>query len=1586
MDSTEELQQNELTALKSIYAEDFIETPPPKAWKASFSLLRFLHKLKKICFNLHVIFPKTYPIKATPTFTIQKPINGLSNEQVTKLSHAIHAEAQSHRGSEMVMEIVTFCQDWISDNVVPTVEAPGSLALQMNLRAEDEEKARKQKAEADALEEREKEIKHAQELEEQLKLDSARQQVVREREYKARKRASSEATEVPLSSEYPTESFASEIEFQGIHFDTVKYFHPRNECLGVTYAADPLCDDVNATLPLQLHVVTFETPYYSTTQGRKKLKQLETEIQRLMAIKHTNVVHILAVKLHIPTSSLASRLSILSEQPPALTLHDVLQDCDSLREERASEYLGQILAGLNAIHSVDLVHRGINPRCIGLETRNSQSNSKHIKLFKAGYHTRLVDLNKSNEFRTTLSYFHEDPQIPEAWLSKDVKNESSLVYTRHRDIHSVGIVFMQMLLGLDVIRRFSDIHTALKHSLISPRLQSIALNMLFPPKKNHVSCLSLLTELGDNAVSENLRSPTIPVSSSDLKTPIPSGYGSSPEIDYFRPMGLRHTSRWKEDWEELELLGKGAFGSVVKARNRIDNRIYAVKKVRLRTTQSDKIFREVNALSRLSHRFIVRYYTTWVETSEPSSTAPSDDSDNESISSNELSDTEDGMTSVPNSHSTRRTTSTEDGLIFSLDDLDDPGASKGSFPSIHFSGRSSERIGDEDTDSDGDPLALDNLFQPETIRPAPPPLLQRTLYIQMEFVERQTLKERIDEGLSVEEAWRLFQQIVDALAHMSNLGILHRDIKLTNIFIDGNGDCKVGDFGLATSSLAAVDPSDVSPSVILPQADMTLEVGTRLYIAPEVQSRKRGPVNHSKADMYSLGIVFFEMNYAFSTGSERIFVLERLRKPDIQFPATWDTSRTRQREIITWLLQHEPDQRPSAIELSQSPLMPPRMEDEYFKGALRLMAKPDSPHLQTVLSALFSNSPKPVRGFLYDQEAELPEYASLNGVVQDRLGTLFRLHGAVNMEPPLLIPVVNSDDKTQATFVDRHGEVVALPNNLIVPFARLAAREKVQRIKRYHLSSIYRPSLIPGHPKVWKAGIFDIITPDLAYGPIAAGAEILAVANDILDSFPNLTPTYEIHISHSNIVNLIVDRIPPSQRTAVLDIIQHTKSSSSQKKANLLKKGLLRSVIDELDVLTDADDDIDAVMTRLEKINPSLVEQLRSAVDELKATIQHAVCAGVSQPIYFRPLMLGSYFTHFKNGVLVEVAKKSRRTDILAAGGRYDNLITHFTPPKAKGHSSFAFALQIDVEKISVMLALFQSTSVQPLIKEARSFGFWSPRRCDVYVISYHPGFLQERLEVVAWLWQHGISADLMYESGLQEVEQENQVDMCAREGILFTVYPRPRAGRRDMTAFKVKSILKGTEYEVSKSDLIGWLQHEIGEQKRIDTTTACTPASSRHGVLSISQIGRSNTAVPPGSSDVQLCLPQETKKQRRQVKQMFLDRGMISFSYTVFLWDLPEQLVPAYDVSSDLKATFQSPNGMPVVAVDISSSLFDALTRNASWLNDEEVWKSLVGEFSSSGYAQQVHEAVAKKKSEGNSWVLLVGVKEERAGLLNLR
>jgi translation initiation factor 2-alpha kinase 4 len=107
---------------------------------------------------------------------------------------------------------------------------------------------------------------------------------------------------------------------------------------------------------------------------------------------------------------------------------------------------------------------------------------------------------------------------------------------------------------------------------------------------------------------------------------------------------------------------------------------------------------------------------------------------------------------------------------------------------------------------------------------------------------------------------------------------------------------------------------------------------------------------------------------------------------------------------------------------------------------------------------LFNQPVRPSRGVLYDLEADPPERASLNDTVQDRLAAIFHLHGAVAMEPPLLMPVLDpEDEKNRATFVDRHGDVVTLPNNILVPFARLAARGNIKRIKRYHITNIYRP-------------------------------------------------------------------------------------------------------------------------------------------------------------------------------------------------------------------------------------------------------------------------------------------------------------------------------------------------------------------------------------------------------------------------------------------------------------------------------------------------------------------------------------------------
>lgn len=77
----------------------------------------------------------------------------------------------------------------------------------------------------------------------------------------------------------------------------------------------------------------------------------------------------------------------------------------------------------------------------------------------------------------------------------------------------------------------------------------------------------------------------------------------------------------------------------------------------------------------------------------------------------------------------------------------------------------------------------------------------------------------------------------------------------------------------------------------------------------------------------------------------------------------------------------------------------------------------------------------------------------------------------------------------------------------------------------------------------------------------------------------------------------------------------------------------------------------------------------------------------------------------------------------------------------------------------------------------------------------------------------------------------------------------------------------------VSRSELVPWLQQQIAEQKRVDATTSgvSTLSETAQGFVSSKEAG--------SSADVQLVLPVDTKKQRKQTKQIFLDRGGCFFA-----------------------------------------------------------------------------------------------------------
>ncbi len=119
------------------------------------------------------------------------------------------------------------------------------------------------------------------------------------------------------------------------------------------------------------------------------------------------------------------------------------------------------------------------------------------------------------------------------------------------------------------------------------------------------------------------------------------------------------------------------------------------------------------------------------------------------------------------------------------------------------------------------------------------------LFICMAYYEGETLKERIRRGrLGADEALSVAMQIGLGLAEAHSRGIVHRDIKPANIMITKDGVAKILDFGLAK----------LAGQVGLTKTSSTL--GTVAYMAPE---QVRGEAIDHRADIWSLGVVLFEM-------------------------------------------------------------------------------------------------------------------------------------------------------------------------------------------------------------------------------------------------------------------------------------------------------------------------------------------------------------------------------------------------------------------------------------------------------------------------------------------------------------------------------------------------------------------------------------------------------------------------------------------------------------------------------------------------------------------------------------------------------
>lgn len=1307
----------------------------------------------------------------------------------------------------------------------------------------------------------------------------------------------------------------------------VKPYIPIDSPLALTAAS--IMDDFNYLLT----EIIFDNPYFNTHNGKKEITNLEKELEGIMKIKNNDFIN----KLYGYTMERVRqgkneeywRLRLLTESNSnGNYLNELLSLVQSINIAVARNWLIRLLEALNVLHRNGLQHKLINNKTVYL-MKDKVYGITQPKLDFSSFGYTIIKMLQTNP-NTKVKYSLSNDILANIWepFSKTNINKPN----RFSDIWHLGVLFIEMTFGRDVLANYSSpiefLNSNYDHG--DPIREFLNKMVCENPKKRY-SVMELLpmkflrTNIEDinvqfhgshnfvnnsgtmiTGINESEKSNNTNSSNSDLTnrgSNLPQSHNnrrkSSSHVVNIRRKSFNsglmknsnynYKSRYASDFEEIAVLGKGAFGQVVKARNLLDSRYYAIKKVKQTESKLASILSEVMLLASLNHKYVVRYYAAWLEepdTEFEQNSAILTDSEEEnddsiehenpstgniefgSYSDCESSESGTGFFRKPSLN--RSTSNFSKDFSKSMSNVIDHFQNKALIPS---SSTNWDFISNSYTNNDSLEQSLSNImfddkdndeedediisFHKNTVEDDSDMIqfsddeevvtkkkvaMKSTLYIQMEYCENRTLQNLIASEklyLQKEEYWRLFRQILEALSYIHSQNIIHRDLKPMNIFIDDQINIKIGDFGLATNINKQIDLFKSDYNNVSSFGDklnesnfsesMTTAIGTALYIAPEVLNKNNDEGYTQKVDMYSLGIIFFEMIYSFDTGMERVQVIRNLRHSNVMFPLSFDTKHYKtEQSIISNLLQHDPLKRLSAIDLIESGKLPIKNQDMIVQEALKNLGDINSPWRKQVRDNLFNQPYSLTTDILFDDEnfkqpngrvskqptGNNPFNMILRNQMKNQVLGIFAKHGAVETEDPPIIfpknPIYDNNNNNVYEILDRGGTVLQLQYDLTIPMARNLAKASGNDFiaKQYRVQSVYRNSHLSKknanislEPQRFGEVDFDIVSigdKDSAYHD----AECLKIIDEIIEKFPILSENNTtIVLNHYDVLNSIYDfcSIDLAQRSHVSKMLSQVGFTNKSFK-DILKelKVQLNMSSTSLNDLSNFDFRLDfescvKKFTKLMKDSP-IYNKTINGLKHLNKICKILKSFNIKVNFVISPLSNYNY-QYYKNGIMFQCvydsagsktsissfSKIENSRSLIAAGGRYDSLIASILKPQSNINTTSAVLNKDDKRAVGFTLAwetIFIITQTyfkitNTVMKKRKQLITkkidWKPTRCDVLICTFTDGYLNTLgVLILNKLWELGVSCDLFRENNFSNsgYTVDDVVNVAQHDGI----------------------------------------------------------------------------------------------------------------------------------------------------------------------------------------------------------------------------